>query len=287
MIVQMSPMTRAPFALLLVLAGGLAGGCELKQNCSPGTTQRCACAGGMQGVQTCDSTGQLWGACLSCLAPDARVDVQGLTFPDRGPDQRPDAPPRDACKPQCAKAECGPDGCGGSCGNCSIAGTVCDAGKCSLTSLSFTIAAIFPPPPFGPNLPTSWLYQIGKKGPNGDAHSVTCTASGSSLRIKGADGVSSFQIESNAFSPAVCSLHQVADFSAALLKVTELDPWGFLPPLAPNGVGKYALNFDLSCKVTDGVLSGTFFFTVLYHGNQDGEYIDVSKGQVVCALTAP
>jgi hypothetical protein len=267
-------------ALRPVLIAACLAGCDPTRVCSPGTTQICACGGGAQGVQTCDPAGQSWGACQSCLAPDATIKVEGLVFPDRGPDLRIDARPPDACKPQCTKLECGPDGCGGSCGQCSLTGTVCVAGHCQITALSFTATLI---PPFGRTLPPSWLYQVGKAG-----HTITCTVSGSSLRIKTSDGTTSFQIESNVFNPSVCSLHQVTDFSAALLKANNLVSYGFLPPLQPAGVGKYPLNFDLTCKLVDNVLSGTFFFTVLYWGNQDGtSYIDVSKGNLVCPVTAP
>ena len=38
-------------------------------------------------------------------------------------------PEFDVCVPQCGGAECGDDGCGGTCGSCS-GGDVCDAGAC-------------------------------------------------------------------------------------------------------------------------------------------------------------
>ncbi|MFH1529505.1 MAG: hypothetical protein ABIK09_02095 [Pseudomonadota bacterium] len=45
-----------------------------------------------------------------------------------GAEAEPGVEPR-VCVPQCGGAECGPDGCGGTCGSCS-SGDVCDAGEC-------------------------------------------------------------------------------------------------------------------------------------------------------------
>ena len=267
-------------ASLLVLEA-----CEVKQACTPGATQTCACAGGAQGVQVCDERGQAWGVCGGCVVVDASVD-RPLTFIDGPPPDRPlppDQPVPDRCQPQCGERTCGPDGCGGTCAPGCTKGLVCVTGACATELLSFNVAT-FPGPPFGPSLPNVYHYETGMKGPGGDAHAVTCTATGTTLRVKATDGASSFEIEGTGWSATTCSLNHVADFSEALLKPSVADSWGFLPPVRPNGEGKYLLNFYLDCKVTGSVLVGTFFFQVLYHFNQDGPYATLDKGALRCEL---
>jgi hypothetical protein len=276
-------MRRACWSLLAT-ATLIIGGCEAQKACTPGATQSCYCSGGAVGVQVCDGAGQKWGACGGCVTMDAGVDRQ-LLFADGSTDQpRPDLKtdqrPPDSCQPQCAGRSCGSDGCGGTCApGCKGAGTICESGSCVASVLSFDCASIPPPGiPGSPNLPTKWSYDTSK------GHSVDCTVTGTTLRIKATDGNSSFQIEAPAFSAATCAQHYVANFSQVLLKPNTNDNWGFLPPFRPNGEGKYLLNFDLDCKVTDTVLSGTLFFQVLYHFNQDGPYITLSNGKVKCQL---
>jgi hypothetical protein len=64
---------------------------------------------------------------------------QAVTYPDTGSfgidcdagwsEERPAAGPTCGCEPQCAGAQCGDDGCGGSCGECSPP-EVCNQGQC-------------------------------------------------------------------------------------------------------------------------------------------------------------
>lgn len=63
--------------------------------CAPGTTQSCICPGGASGVQTCNSAGSGWDACV-CSSPDTSTDTG---VPDVAPDTPADVPP-----------ECTPDG---------------------------------------------------------------------------------------------------------------------------------------------------------------------------------
>ncbi len=53
--------------------------------CVPGDTQDCECGGGYYGVQSCNSGGTGWGACLRCPGP--------TPTPDAGP------PPMSMCRP--------------------------------------------------------------------------------------------------------------------------------------------------------------------------------------------
>jgi hypothetical protein len=266
-------MTRAFLASLLLMIGG----CDTQKACTPGATQGCICSGGAQGVQVCDSAGQGWGVCGGCAAIDAGVDRQ-LLFADRGRDLPIDQRPPDSCQPQCFGKECGADGCGGTCApGCSTG--ICDAGKCTASVLSFDCAG-FPPKPIpgAPDLAPKWLFDTSQ------GHTVDCTVTGTELRVKAVAGAASFQIEVPAFNPATCAVHKVAEFSSVLLKPNTNDNWGFLPPFRPNGEGKYLLNFDLDCKVTNGVLSGTLFFQVIYHFNQDGPYLTLTNGKIKCAI---
>jgi hypothetical protein len=51
--------------LMIAIAVVFLAGCPTKV-CAPGTTQACVCAGGSQGVQTCNDNGKKWGECEGC-----------------------------------------------------------------------------------------------------------------------------------------------------------------------------------------------------------------------------
>ena len=54
--------------LAVVLLGSACGpgGGDMKGNCTPGTQQACACAGGGQGVQVCSNDGSRFETCMAC-----------------------------------------------------------------------------------------------------------------------------------------------------------------------------------------------------------------------------
>ena len=54
----------------------------------------------------------------------------------------------DACQPACADAECGSDGCGGTCGPCD---GLCEAGRCALPPAGIIIAELLASNPDGPD----------------------------------------------------------------------------------------------------------------------------------------
>lgn len=96
-------------SLLVVLAASVISNCASddgdrdEQVCEPGDVKSCPCAGGSEGVQTCDSNGTTWGTCEGC---------------------------EEICMPSCIEKECGDDGCEGSCGYCDYQ-EICVDGKCT------------------------------------------------------------------------------------------------------------------------------------------------------------
>jgi hypothetical protein len=82
-----------------------------------------------------DRFGAAWSR---CDAVDIIASV--TTRPDVGTDQPLDASGSGtddgeaSCMPNCTDAQCGPDGCGGSCGECN-SGLICDVGRCVTDSL--------------------------------------------------------------------------------------------------------------------------------------------------------
>ena len=126
------------FGILLLSLTGCSGDDE---DCTPGATQVCHCAGGTQGVQTCTADGKSWGTCNGCAAtpdggaeagPDAAWDAstsdQGETdgtIPDKGPC----AAGQTLCDKQCVNLDNSPSNCG-QCGNACNKGEACSAGKC-------------------------------------------------------------------------------------------------------------------------------------------------------------
>ena len=84
--------------------------------CIPGSTQQCWCGDGSQGAQVCNEQGSGYGTC-SCNG------AEGDAFSG-------DAGGR-ISSTNCQGVECGPDGDGGSCGQCDI-GAVCKDGHCLL-----------------------------------------------------------------------------------------------------------------------------------------------------------
>ena len=88
---------------VLFLVTGCSGteDAALELVCEPGETKECLCGPAMSGIQICNESGSGWSECSKC---------QG-------------------CTPVCAGKECGPDGCGGSCGVCSEKES-CSNGTC-------------------------------------------------------------------------------------------------------------------------------------------------------------
>lgn len=73
--------------------------------------------------------------------PDTTQPTPDTTQPT--PDTSPPAPDVPACTPDCAGKQCGPDGCGATCGTCPDNGSNCDAqGQCVMPTPP-------PPPPAG------------------------------------------------------------------------------------------------------------------------------------------
>lgn len=67
---------------------------------------------------------------FSDVSPDSGADlVNGEISPDTAPDTVLDAEPP-VCVPSCTGRECGPDGCGGSCGTCPDGDVCSPEGKC-------------------------------------------------------------------------------------------------------------------------------------------------------------
>ena len=118
------------FSLLFV--GCAAGGGSV---CVPGTTQSCACPGGVSGVQTCNATGSGYGSCLMC--PPATQDA--------GP---PACVPNESRACPCASGgmgiqTCNASGSGyGACGSCPRCGDGrCDASE-TCASCAMDCAAV-------------------------------------------------------------------------------------------------------------------------------------------------
>ena len=108
--------------------GGLCGPCGEEHYCDAGTCKPGHCDAQCDGM-ACgyDGCGGLCGSCLSwCSTPSDPQDklpyeklelcVDGGCLPE--------------CCPECWGKECGPDGCGGSCGTCEL-GDICLAGQCN------------------------------------------------------------------------------------------------------------------------------------------------------------
>ncbi|HZU81291.1 MAG TPA: hypothetical protein VE987_00160, partial [Polyangiaceae bacterium] len=81
--------------------------------------------GGVDGGARACLTGAASDACGSGGATCSVCGAQGCGVPDGGVGER-----CLGCRPSCAGRTCGDDGCGGSCGRCSIANDVCVAGAC-------------------------------------------------------------------------------------------------------------------------------------------------------------
>lgn len=69
---------------------------------------------------------------LADRGPDKLADRGRDQLADRGPDKLADRGPDKLCAPSCAGKQCGPNGCGGSCGSCATPpNTTCNAsGQC-------------------------------------------------------------------------------------------------------------------------------------------------------------
>ena len=125
-------------ALALVTAG-----CgDDERVCDPGATQKCYCAGGIAGYQTCHTAGSGWGTCSGCTAKqDGSVDMGAdAAGPDIAPGKddagKPDAAPCGPgtkwCNGKCADLQKDVDNCG-ACGTKCKAGQVCSKGTCSVS----------------------------------------------------------------------------------------------------------------------------------------------------------
>ncbi|MBN1947734.1 MAG: hypothetical protein JW797_18860 [Bradymonadales bacterium] len=77
------------------------------------------------------------GCDCNCGAYDPDCDDPSQTLYNCGPDQYCDCQGncQDLCTPSCAGRECGPDGCGGSCGSCSAQEHCTDAGRCETSCI--------------------------------------------------------------------------------------------------------------------------------------------------------
>jgi hypothetical protein len=101
---------------------GLSAECTAREQCEAKCINAASCAA-LTGEDTAGQQSLL--VCLDACAsvvedggpPGDGGPADGLPMPD-GP--RPDGPPKfdGPCIPQCAGKQCGPDGCGGSCGSC-------------------------------------------------------------------------------------------------------------------------------------------------------------------------
>ncbi len=68
-----NPLNRVVTALLILSTSVCAAGCT--SVCTPGDTQDCSCGGGEFGVQSCNTGGTGWGACLRCSVPAPTPDA--------------------------------------------------------------------------------------------------------------------------------------------------------------------------------------------------------------------
>ncbi len=82
-----------------------------------------------EGEETVDGSGDASGEVTGDVTGDVAVDATGDVAGDAAGEVTGDAGGPDACVPSCLALECGADGCGGSCGECSQ-GTSCQAGEC-------------------------------------------------------------------------------------------------------------------------------------------------------------
>ena len=105
--------------------GGSCGSCSTGYTCVQGK-----CIGGAPSNWHCSSTKYNSGnGCdCECGAYDPDCDKQPMPAYNCNPDEHCDKQGH-CCKPNCQGKECGDDGCGGSCGNCT-SNQVCDNGKC-------------------------------------------------------------------------------------------------------------------------------------------------------------
>ena len=69
-------MTRRCPSLILVVTVVALTGCQPQKACVSGATQPCTCVDGRQGAQTCERTGQSWGACV-CQNVGQHVNING------------------------------------------------------------------------------------------------------------------------------------------------------------------------------------------------------------------
>jgi len=118
--------------------GGDGQGHGAGQRCSPGETRACTCPDGRAATKSCAESGNEFLPCdctlLLDVGGDAGVEIAGdVPESDAARDTAADLardPGADACHPACTGRQCGPDGCGGSCGQCPD-GAACDGeGRC-------------------------------------------------------------------------------------------------------------------------------------------------------------
>lgn len=97
------------------------------QVCIPNAPADCSCPGGF-GTQVCRPDGFGYGACVCPMGDAGSPDVgqPDAGFPDAG---QPDAGFPDVPVRNCSGRECGPDGVGGVCGNCTLSGWTCNLGS--------------------------------------------------------------------------------------------------------------------------------------------------------------
>ena len=71
--------------ILLTLAFGAIAACSPERTCAPGSTQRCHCADGATGAQSCTTDGTRWDLCACAKpateAPDGPVVQHGAVEP--------------------------------------------------------------------------------------------------------------------------------------------------------------------------------------------------------------
>lgn len=113
--------------------------------CELGESQPCVCAGGLQGDQECRTDRSGWTPCECGEADgdsdvdsdidadadsDADVDGDSDTDADEVRDVDVDDDVEIDCEPDCDGRHCGPDGCGGQCGECSDGESCTPDGRC-------------------------------------------------------------------------------------------------------------------------------------------------------------
>ena len=135
------------------LAAGLLAGCaESNPQPAPAGSGDTSIEG-MDGAADL-SAGDAWAEIPADLPPDLLVDVPADVSPELPPDVSPDLapdvspddlppfPPDQVCVPECEGKECGPDGCGGSCGACDP-DCQCGQGKCLGCGAELTCQQIY------------------------------------------------------------------------------------------------------------------------------------------------